>query len=123
MKVRSIRGREVDMSALSARNETKKAIGNANMNARGDEVDSQGRIVRDRAQIARDYYATNPNAVKTSTLNKISAEILTPEQAVKKAIEQQVADQAAFAEKAKAKQAEVTTKPAPRKRKITETDE
>lgn len=60
----SVRGKEVDMEKLSLRNETEIAVGNAKMNARGDEIGAGGKIVRTREQLLQDYYNQNPRAVK-----------------------------------------------------------
>ena len=51
----SVRGKEVDMEKLSLRNETEIAVGNAKLNARGDEIGAGGKIVKTREQILQDY--------------------------------------------------------------------
>lgn len=61
---RSMRGKVVDMDLLRKRNELTPAIGNARVNARGDELGPGGKIVRKREDIIREYYDKNPNAVK-----------------------------------------------------------
>jgi hypothetical protein len=43
---KSAMGKNVDMAALAARNEHTRAVGNMNVNARGDTIDANGRIVR-----------------------------------------------------------------------------
>jgi hypothetical protein len=60
----SVRGKEIDMEKLSLRNETEIAVGNAKLNARGDEIGAGGKIIRTREQILQDYYNQNPRAVK-----------------------------------------------------------
>lgn len=62
---RTMLGKEIDMVALMTKNETQPAVGNAKMNARGDELGPGGRIVRTRADVVADYYEDNPNAKKT----------------------------------------------------------
>lgn len=42
---RTAQGKAIDMSALAGRNERVRAVGNMNVNARGDTIDSHGRIV------------------------------------------------------------------------------
>lgn len=42
---KSALGRQVDMGALAARNEKVRAVGNMNVNARGDTIDSYGRVI------------------------------------------------------------------------------
>ena len=61
---RSMRGKIVDMDLLRKRNELTPAIGNARVNARGDELGPGGKIIRKREDVIKDYYENNPNAVK-----------------------------------------------------------
>ena len=60
----SVRGKEIDMERLSLKHETAPAVGNARMNARGDELGAGGKIVKTREQILQDYYNNNPRAIK-----------------------------------------------------------
>jgi len=39
-------GKSVDMSSLVARNEKVRAVGNMNVNARGDTIDAEGRVIK-----------------------------------------------------------------------------
>jgi hypothetical protein len=59
---RTMQGREIDMESLLAKNETMPAIGNAKMNARGDELGPGGKIIRKREDIIAEYYENNPKA-------------------------------------------------------------
>ena len=44
---RSAMGKTVDMSAIVAKNEKVRAVGNVkNLNARGDTIDALGRVIR-----------------------------------------------------------------------------
>ena len=58
-----MRGREIDMDKLMAQNELMPAIGNARVNARGDELGSGGKIVKKREDVVAEYYEDNPNAI------------------------------------------------------------
>jgi hypothetical protein len=49
-------GKEVDMSALRQRNEKTRAIGNMNVNARGDIIDSNGQVINDNNKRVNEYY-------------------------------------------------------------------
>lgn len=42
---RTAQGKRLDMSSLAARNERVRAVGNMSVNARGDTIDSQGKVV------------------------------------------------------------------------------
>ena len=44
-KYRTAQGKMVDMGALIAQNERTRAVGNMKVNARGDTIDDQGRII------------------------------------------------------------------------------
>ena len=66
----SVRGKEIDMEKLSLKNETAPAVGNAKLNARGDEIGPTGQIIRTREQILQDYYAANPRAVQEEVLTR-----------------------------------------------------
>lgn len=59
---KTMQGREIDMDALLAQNETMPAIGNQKVNARGDELGKGGKIVRKREDVVAEYYEDNPNA-------------------------------------------------------------
>jgi hypothetical protein len=54
---RSMQGKQVDMDLLRQRNELTPAVGNARVNARGDELGPGGQIIRKREEVLRDYYA------------------------------------------------------------------
>jgi len=60
---KSMQGVEVDMEKLALANELTPAVGNARVNARGDELGPGGQIVRKREDILADYYSKNPRAV------------------------------------------------------------
>jgi hypothetical protein len=60
----SMRGREVDMDKLNLRFENVPAVGNAKVNARGDELGPGGAVKRTREQVLQDYYAKNPKAMQ-----------------------------------------------------------
>lgn len=61
---RSMQGKIVDMELLAQKNELTPAIGNARVNARGDELGPGGKIVRKREDIMAEYYEHNPSAVR-----------------------------------------------------------
>ena len=53
---RTSNGKSIDMDLLRQRNELTPAVGNARVNARGDELGPGGKIVRTREQILQDFY-------------------------------------------------------------------
>ena len=66
----SMRGKPVDMEKLNLQNELLPAVGNAKVNARGDEIGPGGKIVKTREQILQDYYKNNPRAAKDELKRK-----------------------------------------------------
>jgi len=58
-KYRTAQGRTLDMTALAAKNEKARAVGNMKVNARGDTIDSEGKvIVPVTEKVASGYAAT-----------------------------------------------------------------
>lgn len=68
---RTMQGKIVDLEKLSAKHELTPAIGNARVNARGDELGPGGKIIRKREDVMADYYAKNPNAVRDEGARKM----------------------------------------------------
>ena len=59
-------GKAVDMDLLRQRNELTPAVGNARVNARGDELGPGGEIIRKREDILQDFYAASEEKAKRS---------------------------------------------------------
>ena len=55
-KYRTAMGKTVDMAALTAKNEKTRAVGNMKVNARGDTIDAQGRVIRTATAKVNDSY-------------------------------------------------------------------
>ncbi|AXH72540.1 MAG: hypothetical protein [Caudoviricetes sp.] len=56
---RTIRGININMTEIRNAHATQKAIGNANINARGDYLDNEGNIVKYRHDIIAEYNKNN----------------------------------------------------------------
>ncbi len=56
---RTASGKQVDFGALLLANETAPALGNMNVNARGDEIAPDGTITKSREQVMREYNELN----------------------------------------------------------------
>jgi hypothetical protein len=68
---RSMRGKSVDMDLLRKRNELTPAVGNARVNARGDELGPGGQIVKKREDLVAEHYATaNIANQRTAVVNE-----------------------------------------------------
>jgi len=108
---KSMQGKQVDMDLLRQKNELTPAVGNARVNARGDELGPGGKIIRRRDDILDEYYRDHPQAVpdesprkETATSTSTPAAAPTPKvEAVKKeapanSVEAEMADIDAEAE-------------------------
>jgi len=69
---RTAKGRQLDMGRLAAKNERVKAISNLNLNARGDQIDPQGRIIIPATQRASQRYQST---VTNRSANEINSEL------------------------------------------------
>ena len=56
---KTMQGKTVDMDLLRQRNELTPAVGNARVNARGDELGPGGEIVKKREEKVNEYYKSN----------------------------------------------------------------
>ena len=66
-QVRSMRGEIVDFNALQQAHATKVALGNANMNAKGDKVNPNGIVLKTQEQIEAEWAAQQ--AKNTASVN------------------------------------------------------
>jgi len=74
-KFRSAMGKVVDMNALASKNEKIRAVGNMSVNARGDTIDSLGRIIKSATNKVNDSYTKtvgNRSAQPVANKNKPS---------------------------------------------------
>ena len=67
---RTAMGKTVDMSAILAKNEKTRAVGNMSVNARGDTIDAHGRIIKPvTAKVNEAYGKTVGNRSAQATRN------------------------------------------------------
>ena len=59
---KSMQGKEVDMHKLAMQHEMTVAVGNAKVNARGDELGPGGKIIKKREDVLEEFYAGHPDA-------------------------------------------------------------
>ena len=90
-----MRGKQVDMDLLRKRNELTPAVGNANVNARGDELGPGGKIIRKREDLVKEYYAQTgvakeatgrSNVQESSPVAAAPASVATAVEPVKKTV-------------------------------------
>ena len=68
---RSMQGKQVDMDMLRKRNELTPAVGNARVNARGDELGAGGKIVKKREDVISEHYATAGTVRDSSSRDEV----------------------------------------------------
>lgn len=79
---RSALGRQVDMTALSTKYEKTRAVGNMGVNARGDTIDAEGKIVTPVTEKVNQAYAKTVGN-KSAQTGKRATEMLKPAPAKK----------------------------------------
>ena len=77
-RVKTAKGRMLDMSALAAKNETTRAVSNLPLNARGDIIDNRGNVEVSRENISKEYYKDNVPGSDEVEIS-IQAEEVTPD--------------------------------------------
>jgi len=66
---RTMQGRMVDIEKLRSANESVQAVGNMNVNARGDVLGAGGQVVTPKSQIIKKYYE-QPKGMVSDTPSK-----------------------------------------------------
>lgn len=66
-----MQGRTVDMEKLMRQNELTPAVGNQQVNARGDQLGKGGKIVRKREDIVQEYYEGHPESKPTPRVQTV----------------------------------------------------
>jgi len=74
---RTAMGNNIDMELIRLSNENTRAVGNMPVNAKGDEIDNTGAIVRTREQIVNEYYQLHSNI---PTSKKVSKDNIVPDE-------------------------------------------
>jgi len=72
---KTMQGRQVDMDLLRQKNELTPAVGNAKVNARGDELGPGGKIIKTREQVLADYQNANPGVPDELAVAKSKVDI------------------------------------------------
>jgi|TARA_B100001248_G_scaffold81197_1_gene59027 hypothetical protein len=92
------RGQSIDMAGLVLQNETAVAVGNMKVNARGDQLDAEGNIVKTKTEQAQAYYQNNPKAAVKTVSIKDAVDV-----SATKTMEQPVAEKPKAQKSSKAK--------------------
>ena len=79
---RTMQGKMVDIEKLRAANENTRAVGNMNVNARGDVLGPGNTIVRSKEEVMREYYEAPAGAVADTPAPKVTAPTPIPQEKV-----------------------------------------
>lgn len=71
---RTAQGRALDMDALILKNEKVRAVGNISVNARGDQIDAEGNIIKTRAEIMREANRLHDDEPKKQSALEVDTE-------------------------------------------------
>lgn len=74
---RTAQGKRLDMSILARKNERTRAVGNMSVNARGDTIDSQGRVIVPVTKKVGDKYQRTVSN-RAETLAKRKEDLMKP---------------------------------------------
>ena len=63
----SMRGKEIDMEKMSLRFEKTPAVGNMKVNARGDEINERGQVIRKKTEQVNNQYQRQTKVTRPSS--------------------------------------------------------
>jgi len=92
---KSAMGRVVDIGALMLENENVRAVGNMNVNARGDTLDSTNRVIESKTKQVQKHYqkqSTNTSAMEPTTSTIVAKKHQAEKAKIKKRKEKVVSD-------------------------------
>ena len=76
---KSMQGKQIDMDLLRQRNELTPAVGNAQVNARGDELGPGGKIIRKKEDVLKDYYENSSSMPEEIAVKRAPKQEAAPE--------------------------------------------
>lgn len=122
MKITSMRGKPVDFAYYMETQADQQALGNAMMNARGDQLDKFGNVVKTRQEMSQEYHRS-AKSVKQVSIKSLESELFqTPEQAIAALKQAERAKAQTAEEKFGPKAAAPAPAPTASKRKISDAD-
>ena len=110
---RTMQGRMVDIDQLRAANESVQAVGNMNVNARGDVLGANGKVITPKAQVIKKYYEQTKGKASEGPSAITQKPAPQPKAVETKAVETKVATPKVATTKVATPKA--TTKTAPKK--------
>jgi hypothetical protein len=80
----SAQGKTVDLGSLLLQNENVRAVGNMNVNARGDLVDGNNQVIEKKTHLVQRHYkkqsnVTDESVVSTSTVSAKKSQAVEPD--------------------------------------------
>ena len=75
---RTMQGRMIDIEKLRAANEDMRAVGNMNVNARGDVIGPNGQIVKTKQEVVAKYYEQPRGKVSEASARDVRPKRVAP---------------------------------------------
>jgi hypothetical protein len=85
---RTAMGKSVDMSALAAKNENTRAVGNMKVNARGDKIDSNGRVIQPVTERVTNKYSQTVGNKSAQSARPQGRQVTPPKPVIKEELTQ-----------------------------------
>jgi len=79
---RTMQGRMVDIEKLRSMNENIRAVGNMNVNARGDVLGPSGTILKSKEQVIKEYYEAPKGVVADTPVKRMAIPTPIPQNKV-----------------------------------------
>jgi len=79
---RTMQGRMVDIEKLRSMNENIRAVGNMNVNARGDILGPSGTILKSKEQVIKEYYEAPKGVVADTPVKRMAIPTPIPQNKV-----------------------------------------
>jgi len=77
-RYRTAQGKVIDMSQLAAKNENTRAVGNMSVNARGDTIDGQGRVILPVTKKVGEKYQRTVSNRAANIVKRKQVDVATP---------------------------------------------
>ena len=100
---RTMQGRYIDIEKLRGANEDARAVGNMNVNARGDVLSRSGQVVETKQEVVKKYYEMPRGRVDDTPARMRQTPALQPKAPQPKVVESKPAPQPRVTRQAKPK--------------------
>lgn len=75
---RTAQGKMIDMTQLASKNEKIRAVGNMNVNARGDVIDGNNHVITDNNKRVKQTYKNTVNTAASASTRPTQRKVIEP---------------------------------------------